>query len=121
MMWHGSKSRRSRNCKSLTWGVNNKEARQLEVKLFALAQRLRAHADGITRNVCGADLLCDTTCLALLHARSPYIVQQLRFACRSISIITLHKYCTCLPATLQSKRKSLMERAPRYIPKLVAI
>lgn len=106
-MWHGSKSRRRRHCKSVTWGVNDEEAGQLQFKLLALAQRLRAHADGIAGHVCGADLLRDTTCLTLLHARSPYIVQQLRFACTCISLSTVHNHF--LP--LQFNHKSLAQNA----------
>ncbi len=72
---------------ALTWGVDDEEARQLELKLLALAQGLCAHADGVARDVGGADLLRDAACLTLLHTRPPYVVQQLRLACKAPSTL----------------------------------
>lgn len=45
-------------------------------------------AQGFFRKEGGPDLLCDTPCLALLHAGLPNLVQELRLACREQHIKT---------------------------------
>ena len=62
------------------WRVDDEQPRQLQMQLRLLQQRGRALAQRIARHVRGANLLRDAARLALLHAGTPDVVQQLGFA-----------------------------------------
>ena len=75
----------------MTWGIYNQQTRDLVLLLSSLSWKSagyeirfeRAHlvehgslrSDSFLWEICGTDLLCDTTCFAFLDVRLPNLLQ----------------------------------------------